>query len=72
MYNHGLSCFVLGQAYGMTSDARVGPVLDRGLKLIVKTQCRDGGWDYSGRVPAERPRFKPGRDAGQGPAERGR
>ena len=47
MYNHGLSCFVLGQAYGMTSDARVGPVLDRGLKLIVKTQCRDGGWDYS-------------------------
>ena len=26
MYNHGLSTFVLGQAYGMTGDARIGPV----------------------------------------------
>lgn len=46
MYNHGLSTFVLGQAYGMTGDTRVGPVLDRALKLIVQTQCGDGGWDY--------------------------
>ena len=51
MYNHGLSTFVLGQAYGMTSDPRVGPALDRALKLIVQSQCRDGGWQYeSGRV----------------------
>ena len=28
MYNHGLSAFVLGQAYGMTNDTRVGPTLD--------------------------------------------
>ncbi len=46
MYNHGLSAFVLGQAYGMTSDQRVGPALDRALKLIAQTQCGDGGWDY--------------------------
>ena len=46
MYNHGLTTFVLGQAYGMTSDPRVGPTLDRALKLIAQTQCRDGGWDY--------------------------
>jgi hypothetical protein len=46
MYNHGLSAFVLGQAYGMTSDPRVGNTLDRALKLIAQTQCRDGGWDY--------------------------
>jgi len=46
MYNHGLSAFVLGQAYGMSSDAKVGPALDRALKLIAATQCRDGGWDY--------------------------
>ncbi len=46
MYNHGLSTFVLGQAYGMTGDPRLGPVLDRALKLIAQTQCRDGGWDY--------------------------
>jgi hypothetical protein len=46
MYNHGLSTFVLGQAFGMTSDPRMGPVLDRALKLIANTQCNDGGWDY--------------------------
>ncbi|MGA2067793.1 MAG: squalene--hopene cyclase [Thermoguttaceae bacterium] len=46
MYNHGLATFVLGQAYGMTSDPRIGPTLDRALRLIAQTQCRDGGWDY--------------------------
>jgi hypothetical protein len=46
MYNHGLSTFVLGQAYGMTNDPRVGPVLDRALKVIVRSQCLDGGWQY--------------------------
>ncbi len=46
MYNHGLATFVLGQAYGMSTDERVGPLLDRTLKLIAQTQCRDGGWDY--------------------------
>ena len=46
MYNHGLATFVLGQAYGMTSDRRVGQTLDKALKLIVQTQCDDGGWTY--------------------------
>ncbi len=46
MYNHGLSTFVLGQAYGMSGDPRLGATLDRALKLIAQTQCRDGGWDY--------------------------
>ena len=49
MYNHGLAAFVLGQAYGMTNDPRIGPVLDRSLKLIAYTQCEDGGWDYHAR-----------------------
>lgn len=49
MYNHGLSTFVLGQAYGMTNDKRIGPVLDRALKLIAATQCNDGGWGYDAR-----------------------
>jgi hypothetical protein len=46
MYNHGLSTFVLGQAHGMMNDRRISPVLDRALKLIVATQCADGGWAY--------------------------
>jgi hypothetical protein len=49
MYNHGLSTFVLGQAYGVTDDPRIGPVLDRALKLICQTQAQDGGWDYVAR-----------------------
>jgi len=52
MYNHGLSTFVLAQAYGMSNDERIGPVLDRALKLIVQTQCGDGGWDYHARPQA--------------------
>jgi hypothetical protein len=47
MYNHGLSTFVLTQAYGMTQDKRVGKLLDRSLKLIANVQCEDGGWDYT-------------------------
>jgi len=46
MYNHGLATFVLGQAYGMSFDERVSPLMDRALKLIAQTQCDDGGWDY--------------------------
>lgn len=46
MYNHGLSTFVLTQAYGMTNDRRVGRALAKAIKLIINTQCRDGGWDY--------------------------
>jgi len=49
MYNHGLSTFVLGQAYGMTGDPRVGPTLDRALKVIDQCQCQDGGWQYEAR-----------------------
>ncbi len=46
MYNHGLATFVLTQAYGMVDDRRIGPVLDKALKLICDVQCDDGGWDY--------------------------
>jgi len=49
MYNHGLATFVLGQAYGVSRDERIGPTLDRALKLIVSAQCDDGGWEYLSR-----------------------
>lgn len=49
MYNHGLATFVLGQAHGMKKDNELGGVLERALKLIAATQCRDGGWDYEAR-----------------------
>lgn len=48
MYNHGLSTFVLGQAYGATTttDQRLNRTLERALQLIVNTQAEDGGWGY--------------------------
>ena len=46
MYNHGLSTFVLGQAYGMTDDKRVAPTLDHALKVIIRCQGPGGGWTY--------------------------
>lgn len=48
MYNHGLSTFVLGQTYGMTTsaDQRLNKTLERALQLIVATQAEDGGWNY--------------------------
>jgi hypothetical protein len=49
MYNHGLSTFVLAQAYGMTNDPQLARVLDRALTLIARTQCADGGWQYEAR-----------------------
>jgi hypothetical protein len=49
MYNHGLATFVLGQAHGMMKDDEINGVLDRALKLIAATQCRDGGWDYQAK-----------------------
>jgi hypothetical protein len=48
-YNHGLATFVLGQAYGMTGDARIGKALDRALKLIARTQGPVGGWGYEAK-----------------------
>lgn len=52
LYNHGLTAFVLGQAYGMTDDPQIGKTLDKALKLIANTQCDDGGWDYKARRQA--------------------
>jgi len=46
MYNHGLSVFVLTQAFGACDDPRIGEVLDKGLKLILNVQSDDGGWNY--------------------------
>lgn len=46
MVNHGLSVFVLTQAYGVSADRRLGPVLDRGVQLISEVQSEDGGWTY--------------------------
>ena len=47
MYSHGIATLALSQAYGMTGDENVRKVLDRAVKLIIKTQNREGGWRYN-------------------------
>ena len=49
MYTVGLATFVLGQAYGMTNDRRLGQALDKALRVIVQTQGPVGSWGYEAR-----------------------
>ena len=49
MYNHGLATFVLGQAYGMTNDRKIGAALDKALRVIVQTQGPAGSWSYEAK-----------------------
>ncbi|CAN5679700.1 terpene cyclase/mutase family protein [soil metagenome] len=46
MYGHGFATLFLGEVYGMTGDERVKEKLQRAIRLIQKTQNREGGWRY--------------------------
>jgi hypothetical protein len=49
MYNHGFATLALAEAYGTLDDARIGPALDKAVKLIVSSQERNTlhAWRYS-------------------------
>ena len=49
MYNHGFSTLALAEAYGHVLDDRLGPALEKAVKLIVSSQERNplGAWRYS-------------------------
>lgn len=46
MYCHGMSALALTQAYGMTNDEDLKPVLKKSIDLIIKSQNFEGGWRY--------------------------
>lgn len=46
MYGHGFSVLFLAECYGMSPRAELREALSRGVKLIVDTQNREGGWRY--------------------------
>ena len=46
MYGHGFATLFLAEVYGMTGDERVKDKLQRAVRLIQKTQNREGGWRY--------------------------
>lgn len=46
MYGHGFATLFLGEIYGMTGDDNVKEKLQKAVRLIEKTQNREGGWRY--------------------------
>jgi hypothetical protein len=49
MYNHGFATLTLAEAYGMIDDPRLGPALEKAVRLILTAQARNplGGWRYA-------------------------
>jgi len=49
MYNHGFAALALAEAYGQVDDARLGPALEKAVKLILTSQSGNplGAWRYS-------------------------
>lgn len=45
-YEHGIASYALGEAYTMTKDEKIAPVLTQAIGYIVKGQRSDGGWTY--------------------------
>ena len=46
MYGHGFATLFLGEVYGMTDDDDVRDALVKAVRIIVKSQNREGGWRY--------------------------
>lgn len=53
MYNHGFAALALAEAYGHVDDERLGPALEKAVRLITSSQSRNpfGAWRYSPESP---------------------
>jgi hypothetical protein len=49
MYNHGFATLALAESYGAVDDPRLGPALQKAVRLIVSAQEQNGlhAWRYS-------------------------
>src|SRR5688572_1421082 len=47
MYGHGFATLFLGEVYGMSPDEEVKEKLQKAVRLIQKSQNREGGWRYT-------------------------
>ena len=45
-YAHGIATYALCEAYTMTKDDRLVPIIQQAIDFIVKGQRPDGGWAY--------------------------
>lgn len=47
-YEHAIGCYALSEAFTMTRDDRIPPVLTKAIGYILNGQKPDGGWRYPG------------------------
>jgi len=54
MYSHGLATIAMCEAYGLTSDRRIGTSAQLGINYIIRAQdAAGGGWRYSPRTAGD-------------------
>ncbi len=46
-YSHAIATYAVAEAYGMTKNPALKPVMEKGLASIIAGQEACGGWDYS-------------------------
>ena len=55
VYEHGIATYALAEAYILTKDKKIEPVLHLAIEKIIKGQGEDGGWmyEFSGAQPSD-------------------
>jgi len=51
VYEHAISTYAMGEAYIITKDERMPPILKQAIAMIVAGQRPDGGWMYNFAQP---------------------
>jgi len=54
-YNHGIATYALCEAYAMTKDDSLVPIIRQAVGYIVKAQRPDGGWAYRYDTTPDKP-----------------
>jgi hypothetical protein len=54
MYSHGIATIALAEAYGMTGDPQLAPLVEDAVAFIIEARNRrDGGWRYAPGQPGD-------------------
>jgi len=55
-YEHAICTYALSEAYTMTKDPRLEPLVRQAVDIIVKGQREDGGWTYKYDTAPDKPK----------------